>query len=93
VRPVEGAPAAIKPLEAYLLDGQQRMTSLCQSTSTRSPVLTQTANKRPVRLHFYFDIKAPLNPNVARRDAIVAVPEDHIIRKKVRSRHRSRSID
>ena len=81
VRPVEGAPVASKPLEAYLLDGQQRMTSLYQSTSTRSPVLTQTAKKRPARLHFYFDIKAALNPNVARRDAIVAVPEDRVIRE------------
>ena len=81
VRPVEGAPPASKPLEAYLLDGQQRMTSLYQSTSTRSAVLTQTAKKRPARLHFYFDIKAALNPNVARRDAIVAVPEDRIIRE------------
>jgi hypothetical protein len=81
VRTVEGAPPAIKPLEAYLLDGQQRMTSLYQSTSTRSAVLTQTAKKRPARLHFYFDIKASLNPTVARRDAVVAVPEDRIIRK------------
>ncbi|MBR1216408.1 DUF262 domain-containing protein [Bradyrhizobium sp. U87765 SZCCT0131] len=81
VRPVEGAPAANKPLDAYLLDGQQRMTSLYQSTSTRSAVLTQTAKKRPARLHFYFNIKAALNPNVARRDAIVAVPEDRIIRE------------
>jgi len=81
VRPVEGAPAASKPLEAYLLDGQQRMTSLYQSTSTRSAVLTQTAKKRPARLHFYFDIKAALDPNIARRDAIVAVPEDRIIRE------------
>lgn len=81
VRPVEGAPAACKPLEAYLLDGQQRMTSLYQSTSTRSAVFTQTAKKRPVRLHFYFDIRAALRPDVARRDAIVAVPEDRIIRE------------
>lgn len=80
VRPVEGAPAASKPLEAYLLDGQQRMTSLYQSTSTRSAVVTQTAQRRPTRLHFYFDIKAALNPTVARRDAIIAVPEDRIIR-------------
>jgi hypothetical protein len=81
VRPVEGAPTAGKPLDAYLLDGQQRMTSLYQSTSTRSAVLTQTAKKRPARLHFYFDIKAALNSNVARRDAIVAVPEDRVIRE------------
>ena len=80
VRPVEGAPAASKPLEAYLLDGQQRMTSLYQSTSTRAAVVTQTAKKRPARLHFYFDIKAALSPNVTRRDAIIAVPEDRVIR-------------
>ncbi len=79
-RMVEGAPAASKPLEAYLLDGQQRMTSLYQSTSTRSAVLTQNARNKPVRLHFYFDIKAALNPNVSRREAIVAVPEDRIVR-------------
>lgn len=81
VRPVEGAPPPTKPLEAYLLDGQQRMTSLYQSTSSRTAVLTQTAKKRPVKLHFYFDIKAALNPNVVRRDAIIAVPEDRIIRE------------
>lgn len=81
VRPVEGAPAASKPLEAYLLDGQQRMTSLYQSTSTCSPVLTQTPKGRPARLHFYFDIRAALDPDSARREAIVAVPEDRIIRE------------
>ncbi len=80
VRPVEGAPPASKPLEAYLLDGQQRMTSLYQATSTRTAVLTQTAKKRPTRLHFYFDIRAALNSNTARRDAIVPVPEDRIVR-------------
>ncbi|PWR17915.1 hypothetical protein DKG74_20310 [Zavarzinia aquatilis] len=81
VNPIEGAPAASKPLEAYLLDGQQRMTSLYQSTSSRNAVKTQTAKNKPVKLHFYFDIRAALNPNVARRDAIVATPEDRIIRE------------
>ncbi|HQT65697.1 MAG TPA: DUF262 domain-containing protein [Acidocella sp.] len=80
VRPVEGAPSASKPLESYLLDGQQRMTSLYQSTSSRAPVFTQTSRNRPARLHFYFDIRAALNTNSSRRDAIAAVPEDRIIR-------------
>lgn len=81
VRPVEGAPEPVKPLEGYLLDGQQRMTSLYQSTSTSSPVSTQTTKKRPVKLHFYFDIRAALDLNTARRDAIVAVPEDRVLRE------------
>ena len=80
IRPVEGAPPAEKQIEAYLLDGQQRMTSLYQSTSSRNPVLTQSVKKRPARLHFYFDIRAALNPNFARRDAIIPVPEDRVIR-------------
>jgi len=81
VRPVEGAPPPIKPLEGYLLDGQQRMTSLYQSTSTTLPVATQTAKKRPVKLHFYFDIRAALDPDTARRDAILAIPEDRVLRE------------
>lgn len=81
VRPVEGAPKPEKELEAYLLDGQQRMTSLYQSTSSRNPVLTQTAKKQPTKLHFYFSIRDALNPDVVRRDAIRAVPEDKIIKE------------
>jgi hypothetical protein len=81
VRPVEGAPSPTKPLEAYLLDGQQRMTSLYQSTFSPVPVATQTAKKRPIKVHFYFDIRAALNPDSARSDAVIAVPDDRIIRE------------
>jgi hypothetical protein len=81
VRPVEGAPLPEKPLEAYLLDGQQRMTSLYQSTSSSKAVVTQTAKKQPAKLHFYFNIRDALNPNVSRRDAILAVPEDKVIKE------------
>lgn len=81
VRPVEGAPEPEKSLEAYLLDGQQRMTSLYQSTSTRNPVLTKTAKKKPAKLHFYFHMRDALNDNTARRDAIIAMPEDRILRE------------
>ena len=80
VRQVEGAPPPQKRHEAYLLDGQQRMTSLYQSTSSPNPVVTQTAKKETARLHFYFNIRDALNPNVDRRDAIVAVPENRIQR-------------
>ena len=80
VRPVEGAPSPAKEIEAYLLDGQQRMTSLYQSTYTTVPVSTQTVKKRPIKLHFYFDIRAALDPDVPRSEAIVPVPEDRIIR-------------
>ncbi len=81
VRPVEGAPPPQRQLEAYLLDGQQRMTSLYQCTSSRHPVITQTSRKRPAKLHFYFNIRDALSSNGARRDAILAVPEDRVLRE------------
>ncbi|MFT8550256.1 MAG: DUF262 domain-containing protein [Acetobacter okinawensis] len=80
-RPVEGAPSPVKPLEAYLMDGQQRMTSLYQSTFAPNPVATKTAKKRAIKVHFYFDIRAALNPDIARSEAVIAVPEDRIIRE------------
>lgn len=80
-RSVEGAPVPQKDIEAYLLDGQQRMTSLYQSTSSRAPVSTQTVKKLPIKVHFYFDIRAALNTTGPRADAILAVPEDRIIRE------------
>jgi hypothetical protein len=81
-RPVEGAATPSAPkIEAYLLDGQQRMTSLYQSTFSQVPVATQTAKRRPIKLHFYFNIRAALNPEIPRSEAIVAVPEDRIIRE------------
>ncbi|WEK03879.1 MAG: DUF262 domain-containing protein [Candidatus Devosia phytovorans] len=79
-RPVEGAPAPTKQIEAYLLDGQQRMTSLYQATFSGASVYTQTSKKRPIKVRFYFDVRSALDPNVSRSDAIVAVPEDRIIR-------------
>lgn len=81
VRPVEGAPVPVKQLEAYLLDSQQRMTSLYQSTFSSVPVSTQTAKKRPIKVHFYFDIRRALDPDVQRAEAVIAVPEERIIRE------------
>src|SRR3546814_3891170 len=51
------------------------------STFSPVPVATQTAKKRPIKVHFYFDIRAALDPDVARSDAVIAVPEDRIIRE------------
>ena len=80
-RPVEGAEPRSPKLESYLLDGQQRMTSLYQATATAAPVQTRTPKGKNVSLHFYFDIRAALGDG-ARRDAIVAVPADRVVRGK-----------
>ena len=81
-RPVEGAPSEAKTIapQSLLLDGQQRMTSLYQSTLRGKVVETVTPKKKKVKRWFYIDIRQALDPSVDREDAIVGIPEDRIVR-------------
>ena len=77
-RPVQGAPEPAlkrKPL-ALLLDGQQRMTSLYQTTLRNEVVETVTPRQVKVKRWYYIDIRKALDPNEVRQDAIIGVPED-----------------
>ncbi|MER2266803.1 GmrSD restriction endonuclease domain-containing protein [Methylobacterium oxalidis] len=77
-RLIEGAPdtnATVKP-EALLLDGQQRITSLYQTTMRREVVKTLNSKKQVVKLWYYIDMVKALDPNVDRLDAIVGIRED-----------------
>ncbi len=82
-RPVAGASAeaAATTPDQLLLDGQQRMTSLYQTCLRQEVVQTITERKKIVRHWFYINIAKALDPDADRVDAIVAVPEDRIIRK------------
>ncbi len=77
---IEGAPPSVKPLEAYLLDGQQRLTSLYQATYSEHPVRTKTQRKKPAEVYFYFDIRRALDRSALRRDAIIVMPKDKVER-------------
>ncbi len=81
-RPVEGAPDAAKLTDphSWLLDGQQRMTSLYQVTLRGQVVETVTPKNKKVKRWFYIDIRKALDPSADREDAIVGVPEDRIVR-------------
>jgi len=81
-RPIEGAPDSIKPdhAEALLLDEQQRMTSMYQVTLRGKVVQTKTPKNKLVDRWFYLDIAKCLDPSADREEAIVAVPEDKVIR-------------
>lgn len=79
-RAVEGADPKNPKLESYLLDGQQRMTSLYQATATSKPVQTRTAKGKDALLHFYFDVGKCLDGSTPRRDAIISVPAGKIVR-------------
>lgn len=77
-RPVEGIDAhAIKnPPENLILDGQQRLTSLTQAIALKSPVDTRTAKGKPIKLHYYFDIRMALEGEDRLEEAVVAVDEN-----------------
>lgn len=82
-RPVEGAPtdAVTGQAEQLLLDGQQRMTSLYHTCLRGKPVQTVTPRKRKLTRWFYIDMRAAMDPSVEREAAIIAVPEDRVIRE------------
>ena len=77
-RPVQGAPenAERRKPSSLLLDGQQRMTSLYQTTLRNKVVETVTPRQVRVKRWYYIDIRKALDPNEVRQDAIVGVPED-----------------
>ncbi|MCY4590230.1 MAG: DUF262 domain-containing protein [Alphaproteobacteria bacterium] len=77
-RPIEGAEdvAARRAPADYLLDGQQRLTSLYQALEHPGAVATQTAQGRPVKRRYYIDMRAALDTDVDREDAIISVSAD-----------------
>ncbi|MET7754952.1 DUF262 domain-containing protein [Streptomyces sp. NPDC005389] len=80
-RPIEGAapPPDTQP-ETLVLDGQQRLTSLFQSIKLGKPVVTQDLRKHRVSGWFYVDMRAVLDGQVDREDAIRFLPEDKIVK-------------
>lgn len=80
-RLVEGISMAHLPEpERLILDGQQRLTSLFQSLFLGQAVTTRDARGNQIKRWYYLDIHKALSPNGDRDEAIVALPEDRIIR-------------
>ena len=63
-------------LEAFLLDGQQRLTSLYQSLRHDGPVDTHDNRGRRIKRWYYINMLAAMDPNVDREEAIISVAED-----------------
>lgn len=70
---------AVEP-ETLLLDGQQRATSLYLALKTRLPVPTRDARRRPMERHYFADVKACIDPEGDREEAIVGVPGDGLVK-------------
>lgn len=79
-RPVEGvksnSPASP---EFFLLDGQQRLTSLYQSLLHDGPVDTKDSRNKKLQRWYYIDMLKAMDNNSDREDAIVSVPADRRI--------------
>lgn len=67
--------------DTLVLDGQQRLTSIYQSTFNTKPVKTKTDKGKNIERFYYLDINKCLDPNEDRYDAIISVPGD----KKVKA--------
>ena len=75
-RLVEGVEDGVNCIpDQFLLDGQQRLTSLYQSLVHNGPVETQTTRKQHIRRWYYIDMLKALNPLIDREDVFVSVPE------------------
>ena len=82
-RPIEGVTAnGNAKHERYLLDGQQRLTSLYQALRYQGPVETRNrpGGRRVIKLWYYFDMQTALDPYADPDDAVISVPEDRIER-------------
>lgn len=75
-RPVEGVSIGedVSP-DSFLLDGQQRLTSLYQALLYDGPVETRTSKNERGKLWYYIDILKALDPHTDREDAFISVDE------------------
>ena len=78
-RMIEGAEEnSANRAEAFLLDGQQRLTSLYQSLLHEGAVDTHDNRGRRIKRRYYVNMLDALDPTIDREDAIISIPEDRI---------------
>jgi len=80
-RPIEGVELAdnTEP-ERYILDGQQRMTSLFQSLFLKQPVVTSDTRGNEISRWYYMGMNEALQPDSDREECILSLPENKIRR-------------
>ena len=80
---IEGVPENGKDgPDQYLLDGQQRLTSLYQSLRHKGAVATRDrpGSQRTIERWYYIDIQKALDPAADRDKTIFSVPKDRVIK-------------
>ena len=80
-RPIEGVVLDNNQKnERYLLDGQQRLTSLYQALRYEGPVETKNrpGGRRVIKRWYYIDMKKSLDQYAEPEDAFISVPEGRV---------------
>ena len=72
----------IEQTEHFLLDGQQRLTSLYQAMLYEGPVETRDrpGGSRVIKRWYYVDMQKVLDPLADHDERIISIPEDRIVR-------------
>ena len=78
-RPIEGVSISGVQPDVFLLDGQQRLTSLYQAMLHKCPVDTHDSRRKEVKRWYYIDMLKAMDSDIDREDAIFSVPEDRKI--------------
>lgn len=71
-RPIHGAEGNGYP-ESFILDGQQRLTTLFQTLYSKEIVDTKDMKQKSIKRWYYFDIKQALQPDFDIFDAIISI--------------------
>ena len=71
---------SVKP-EHLILDGQQRLTSIYQATSSNEPVSTKTEKGKAIKRYYYLSMEKCLDDDEDRFDAVLSIPEDRKIKE------------
>ena len=78
-RPIEGVRISGVQPAVFLLDGQQRLTSLYQAMLYEGPVDTHDSRRKEIKRWYYVDMLKAMDPDIDREDAIFSVPYDRKI--------------
>ncbi|MDI6809462.1 MAG: DUF262 domain-containing protein [Candidatus Eisenbacteria bacterium] len=81
-RPVEGTRDSLLnvPPETWILDGQQRLTSLYQALLGEKPADSRDAKGKPIKRWYYISMEAAVGPEADLEEAVISVPEDRQVK-------------
>lgn len=78
-RPIQSAPNNSIYPDSFILDGQQRLTTLYQTLYSDGIVETRDQKQKTIFRWYYFDIKKSKDPDLDIFDSIISIGKDKLI--------------